>query len=88
MDLIDEEYLLTGRFNEQELADRGGEVIPPQAAKLIREAQVMQQIEKPYVVSILRENLQQELAVKQVSAGANHVMAVAVNGFVFSWGDN
>lgn len=42
MELIGNEYLYPDHFNTEELAERGGEVIPVEAAKLIREVQIMQ----------------------------------------------
>ena len=87
LDLIDEDYLKPVRMNRAELAERGGEVIPEQAARIIREFQIMQQLEKPYVVPILKK-LKQDLQIKQISAGANHVLTVSVNGHCYGWGDN
>ena len=41
MDLIDEEYLKPSRYDDKELAERGGPVIPEEAAEIIRQAQRM-----------------------------------------------
>jgi alpha-tubulin suppressor-like RCC1 family protein len=88
MDLIEEEYLLPTTFTEKELAERGGLVIPEEAAAIIMEAQKMQQLEKPYAVKIFKKNLKVVLPIKQISAGANHILCVANTGICLAWGDN
>ena len=40
------------------------------------------------MVKILKKNTNQELLIKQIAAGANHVLAVTSTGQVYAWGDN
>ena len=88
MDLIDEDYLRPARMDEKELAERGGAVIPECAAEIIKEVQRMQSIGTPYLVQIFKKNMKQDLQIKQISAGAHHVLAVSVDGQCYGWGDN
>ena len=88
MDLIDEDYLRPARMDEKELAERGGAVIPECAAEIIKEVQRMQSIGTPYLVPIFKKNMKQDLQIKQISAGAHHVLAVSVDGQCYGWGDN
>lgn len=78
MDLISDEYLQPNRFTDKELAERGGSVIPEEAASIVREFQRMQKIEKPYLVSIQRTDLKQDVQIKHISAGTNHALSVSV----------
>ena len=87
MDLIDEDYLKPWRKDDN-IAERGGPVIPEQAAEIIRQAQRMQQVESPFMIQILKKNTNQELQIRQIAAGANHMLAVTLTGQVYAWGDN
>ena len=88
MDLVEDEYLDSSKFTEKDLAERGGPVIPDEAAAIVKNVQAMQDLTEPYKIPIMKLETNQIIAIKQISAGANHVLAVSQDGRCFGWGDN
>ena len=48
----------------------------------------MQQLDTPFVVPILKQNVTSSLPIKHIAAGSNHVLATSKTGKCFGWGDN
>ena len=67
---------------------KANQLIPPEAAAIIRAVQRRQAVRVPQVLHIAGKNVKHEEQIKHLSVGAHHVLATSTTGLVFAWGDN